>query len=90
MEGGKKWGAQKNGLFGWVDDRKTYWVCEKRKGGLGGGPEGETKPTFIYMGGSKDAKNLSGYTTKGGKGTTTAGRFRDFEKSSRPARGSRK
>ena len=88
--GGKKWGAKKNGLFGWVYDRKTYWVCEKRRGGLVGGPEGETKPTFIYMGGSKDAQNLSGYTTKGGKGTTTEGRFRDFVKTSRPARDSRK
>ena len=85
-KGSRKWGAKKNSLVWWKYDRKTYWVCEQRKGGPVGGPE----PTFIYMGGNTEAKNLSGYKTTGGKGTDAVGRFRDFEKSSQPTRGSRK
>ena len=84
--GGRRWGEKKNGLFGWVYARKTYWVCEHKRGGPVGGP----KPSFIYMDTSKEAENLSYQNTTGGKGNDVMKRFRDFEQSSKPAGRDRK
>ena len=90
--GGKTWGKKKNGLFGWKYAREIYWKCERRPSGPVdvtepvGGPE----PTFIYLGVSRGAKNLSNRTTTGGRGVERVERFRDFGMSSQPARDSRK
>ena len=90
--GGKTWGVKKNGLYGWKYTRRTYWICEKRPGGPveTTGPVGGPEPTFIYMGVSTGAKNLSNRTSTGGNGVGRVERFRDFEMSSQPAGRSRK
>ena len=65
--GGRVWGQKKNGLFGWKYGRKTYWMCEKRRGDIPRVEEAIEEPTFILMSSSKDRLTPSIASTTGGK-----------------------
>ena len=80
--GGRVWGKKKNGLFGWKYDRKTYWICEKKRGDLPGVGTEKEEPTFILMGTSKSRLTPSNVNTTGGNSK----RFSDLGSGARTRR----